>query len=149
MITKLSSQQSDFESKLSALLAWESVSNKQVADTVDEIIASIKEMDSLLGYIITRLETLDIYNQLNIIIVSDHGMTDVSSKRIIVLDDYISRMDALYIRGRGSHVQFDIKEGYNEYEDIFVKELTTIPKCKYWKKCFYRAIFCNWATCSN
>ena len=42
MITKLSSQQSDFESKLSALLAWESVSNKQVADTVDEIISSIR-----------------------------------------------------------------------------------------------------------
>jgi histidinol dehydrogenase len=42
MIAKLSSQQSDFESKLSALLAWESVSNKQVADTVDEIISSIR-----------------------------------------------------------------------------------------------------------
>ena len=42
MITKLSSQQSDFESKLSALLAWESVSNKQVAETVDEIISSIR-----------------------------------------------------------------------------------------------------------
>ncbi|MDP7553569.1 MAG: histidinol dehydrogenase [Candidatus Thioglobus sp.] len=42
MITKLSSQQSDFESKLSALLAWESVSNKQVADIVDEIISSIR-----------------------------------------------------------------------------------------------------------
>ena len=42
MITKLSSQQSDFESKLSNLLAWENVSNKQVVDTVDEIISAIR-----------------------------------------------------------------------------------------------------------
>ena len=52
MITKLSSRQSDFESKLSTLLAWESLSNKQVADTVDEIISSVRTDGdkSLIGY---------------------------------------------------------------------------------------------------
>ncbi len=42
MITKLSSAQSDFQHKLSALLAWESVSNVGVAKTVDDIIANIR-----------------------------------------------------------------------------------------------------------
>ncbi len=42
MITKLSSAQSDFDAQLSALLAWESVSNKDVAQTVDDIIATIR-----------------------------------------------------------------------------------------------------------
>jgi histidinol dehydrogenase len=42
MIAKLSSQQSDFNEKLSALLAWESVSNNEVASTVDSIISSIR-----------------------------------------------------------------------------------------------------------
>jgi histidinol dehydrogenase len=42
MITKLSSQQSDFDEKLSSLLAWEGVSNKEVVSTVDKIISSIR-----------------------------------------------------------------------------------------------------------
>ena len=42
MIANLSSTQSDFQNKLSKLLAWESVSNKEVANTVDKIIADIK-----------------------------------------------------------------------------------------------------------
>ena len=41
MITKLSSQQKDFNTKLSSLLSWESVSNKDVVDTVEEIINTI------------------------------------------------------------------------------------------------------------
>ena len=55
-----------------------------------EIISSIKEMDDLLGYTISRLKTLDIYKKLNIIIVSDHGMTNVDKSRIVLLDKYIS-----------------------------------------------------------
>jgi histidinol dehydrogenase len=42
MIAQLSTQQADFQKNLSALLAWESVSNKKIANTVDEIIANIK-----------------------------------------------------------------------------------------------------------
>ncbi len=42
MITKLSSQQPEFEAKLSALLAYEGALNKQVADTVDEIISAVR-----------------------------------------------------------------------------------------------------------
>ena len=38
MITKLSSQQRDFNTQLSSLLSWESVSNKDVVKTVEEII---------------------------------------------------------------------------------------------------------------
>ena len=42
MITKLSSQEKDFNTKLSSLLSWESVSNKDVANTVEEIINTIR-----------------------------------------------------------------------------------------------------------
>lgn len=42
MITNLNSNQPDFQEKLSALLAWESVSNTDVAKTVDNIITNIK-----------------------------------------------------------------------------------------------------------
>ena len=56
----------------------------------DEIISSIREMDALLGYTIDRLKTLDIYNKLDIIIVSDHGMANVSKDRVVLLDNYIN-----------------------------------------------------------
>jgi len=42
MITKLSSQQKDFNIQLSSLLSWESVSSKDVANTVEEIINTIR-----------------------------------------------------------------------------------------------------------
>ncbi|SMM99419.1 Histidinol dehydrogenase [uncultured Candidatus Thioglobus sp.] len=42
MISKLSSTQPDFQKQLSALLAWESVADKSVTNTVDEIITAIK-----------------------------------------------------------------------------------------------------------
>ena len=42
MITKLSSQQKDFKIQLSSLLSWESVSNKDVVNTVEEIINTIR-----------------------------------------------------------------------------------------------------------
>ena len=42
MITKLSSQQRDFNTQLSSLISWESVSNKDVVKTVEEIINTIR-----------------------------------------------------------------------------------------------------------
>lgn len=42
MIAKLTSTQFDFQEKLSSLLAWDSVSNKEVVQTVDDIITNIR-----------------------------------------------------------------------------------------------------------
>ncbi len=42
MIAQLTSTSADFNKKLDALLAWESVSNTDVANTVDEVIANIR-----------------------------------------------------------------------------------------------------------
>ena len=58
-----------------------------------EINLSIIEMDNLLGYIISQLKELEIYEKLDIIIVSDHGMTDVSEDRLILLDQHINLKD--------------------------------------------------------
>ncbi len=42
MIAKLTSTQSDFQEKLSSLLVWDSVSNKEVVQTVNDIITNIR-----------------------------------------------------------------------------------------------------------
>lgn len=52
MITKLTSSEKDFQNKLSALLAWDSVANKKVVKTVDDIINNIRKNgdDALIEY---------------------------------------------------------------------------------------------------
>jgi len=52
MINKLSSQHEDFDSQLSSLISWESVSNNEVNKIVDEIIAEIQNKGdkALLNY---------------------------------------------------------------------------------------------------
>ncbi len=52
-----------------------------------EIVAAIKLLDDHVGAIMSRLkaERLDV----NVIVVSDHGMTNISPERVIPLDDYL------------------------------------------------------------
>ena len=71
---------------------------------------------------------------LTVVVVSDHGMVNVSSDRLIILDDYISRMDDVHINGKGSHVQFDCKTYAHGYTEALIDELKLIPHCKFWKK---------------
>ena len=54
-----------------------------------KIVESIIEMDDLLGYTINKLSELDIYEQINIIIVSDHGMENTDIDRVVLIDRYI------------------------------------------------------------
>ncbi len=58
----------------------------------DELNDTIELVDSLMGVLLDRLEDIDMLDRINIILVSDHGMTEVSPERVIelhhVLDDY-------------------------------------------------------------
>ncbi len=56
----------------------------------EEVVEAIKEADELVGYIINQLKSLELFGNVNIMIVSDHGMAEVSRERLIVLDDYLN-----------------------------------------------------------
>lgn len=79
----------------------------------EEVTESIKEADNLVGYLVQRLKETQIWDTSNIIIVSDHGMTQVSRDRIIVLDDYINPGDVEIISGSPA-VMFNVKNGKKE-----------------------------------
>ena len=49
--------------------------------------------DGYLGRLLRGLERWALADRVNIIVVSDHGMANVSSRRVVVLDDYISLDD--------------------------------------------------------
>jgi len=55
----------------------------------NEIQKAVTRVDSFFGKLISGLEEKDNLDKTNIIIVSDHGMTDVSEDRLIFLEDYV------------------------------------------------------------
>jgi predicted AlkP superfamily pyrophosphatase or phosphodiesterase len=54
-----------------------------------EVKTAVRNIDALLGRLLAGLEKRKIFDRVNIIIVSDHGMTTVTSERVIYLDDYL------------------------------------------------------------
>ena len=54
----------------------------------DEVNNQIKESDNILGYLLRSLTKLDIYKKINLVIVSDHGMVEVSSEKVVNISEY-------------------------------------------------------------
>ncbi len=55
----------------------------------DEISEGIRRADEAVGLILTGLEERDLLTHVNLIVVSDHGMTEVHPSRSIFLDDLV------------------------------------------------------------
>ena len=92
-----------------------------------ETATMVTKLDSLFGVLIKKLHSTPIHTQLNIIVVSDHGMAEISSDRTITLDDYTD-MKNITQEGSGPYTllysenEFDIKKT--------VKELNHAPNLK-------------------
>ena len=62
----------------------------------DEILKAIGEMDRTIGRLIFGLKARGLFEKVNIVLVSDHGMASIHPDSIIYLDDYID-MDDVYM----------------------------------------------------
>lgn len=91
----------------------------------------VEQLDSLIGYFLNRLSELPIAGKLNIIILSDHGMADISSDRVINLSDYFSKDLFKYISG--SNPVYTLQPKPENYHEI-VSRLRTIPHLKVWER---------------
>ncbi|MEX2478978.1 MAG: ectonucleotide pyrophosphatase/phosphodiesterase [Gracilimonas sp.] len=58
-----------------------------------EVVESIKKADDLIGYLMQQMEETELKEITNTLIVSDHGMVDLSRDKIVVLDDMIDPDD--------------------------------------------------------
>jgi predicted AlkP superfamily pyrophosphatase or phosphodiesterase len=54
-----------------------------------ETLAAIRRVDSAIGRLVTGLEERGLGDDVNLVVVSDHGMADIAVDRVIFLDDYI------------------------------------------------------------
>ncbi|MFN1834816.1 ectonucleotide pyrophosphatase/phosphodiesterase [Balneola sp. MJW-20] len=77
-----------------------------------EVVSAIQRADRLMGYLLNRLEEVAELGNTNIIVVSDHGMQEVSRERIVVLDELIDP-DKVEIIAYSPAVMMNVKTGEN------------------------------------
>lgn len=58
-----------------------------------EVSNAVKKVDEAVGYLIKKLKEEGIWPNINIMIVSDHGMAELSEDKVIILDDIINLND--------------------------------------------------------
>tara|TARA_Y100000588_G_C14254860_1_gene924968 strand:+ start:316 stop:1542 length:1227 start_codon:yes stop_codon:yes gene_type:complete len=85
----------------------------------------VTQMDSVFGIIVEKMSKLDIYHQLNIIVVSDHGMAEISSDRTVNLSDY-ANMGAVIQEGSGPYAML-----YSEAKGEIEKAVTALKNAQH------------------
>ena len=87
-----------------------------------EIKDMIVQSDQILGYLLDQISALDIKDQINIIIVSDHGMSTVTEDRLVFLDDFIPK-DMVSYEGGGAILLLNQKKKQSSgFKGLFKKE---------------------------
>ncbi len=79
----------------------------------DEVTEAIAEMDEVLGYLMDELKRTGLSETTNLIMVSDHGMTDLSEEKVIFLDDIID-LDEVRVVGWGPVTMIRPEDGKRE-----------------------------------
>ncbi len=77
----------------------------------EEVIEAIKQADELVGYLMEKLESNE---SINLMIVSDHGMIEVSPSKKVTLDDFID-VNKIEIIAYSPALMFNV-EGEGEQE---------------------------------
>ncbi|XP_030054627.1 bis(5'-adenosyl)-triphosphatase ENPP4 [Microcaecilia unicolor] len=75
-----------------AVLYWnepDSSGHRYGPEDVGNMTIVLKEVDGKIEYLIKKLKHLGLWETLNVVITSDHGMTQCSKDRVIELDKYI------------------------------------------------------------
>ena len=54
-----------------------------------EVDVAIGDVDRAIGELLAGIDSLDLTDRINVIVVSDHGMAGISADRVIYLDDYL------------------------------------------------------------
>ena len=98
---------------------------------VDSVII---EMDNLLGLIIDKINSCSIRDSLNLIIISDHGMTTISKDKFIYLDKYVRGIYDLRVDGSGPVSQLFIRPTKSARKKSIFHQLKRIPNMQVYLK---------------
>jgi predicted AlkP superfamily pyrophosphatase or phosphodiesterase len=92
---------------------------------------AVRRVDGYLGRLLRGLERRHLSDAVNIVIVSDHGMAETSTDRVVVLDDYISPDDVEIIEINPTLGLFP-KPGRNEA--VYKALVNAHPRLKIYRK---------------
>lgn len=79
-----------------------------------QVYEQVSKIDNVVGYFVQRLKQSGIYNETNLIFLSDHGMAEVSEDRIIELNSFIDR-DSYSMYGKSPLWNISPKPGKENY----------------------------------
>lgn len=91
-----------------------------------EVKEAVRKVDSAIGKLLGGLRERGILDQVNIIVVSDHGMAPTSRKRVVVLDDFID-LKTVKVADWGPPVALRAIDGNNV---ALLQKLQRIPHAK-------------------
>jgi len=77
----------------------------------DEIISLVEELDAYLADFFREMRKLPVFDQLNFIITSDHGMNATSNDRRIFIEQIIDTADIEFMDGITPNTNLKVKEG--------------------------------------
>lgn len=96
-----------------------------------EMEEKLYSLDKTLGYLIDELKTNDLFDSLNLIITSDHGMEEISEKTAIFLDSYI---DTELFEAYGSRACYSLFVINETDIDYVYKTLHKVDNIEIYKK---------------
>lgn len=88
------------------------------------------KMDSIMGELSSKLNQLAIGKQINLIVVSDHGMADISNDKKVAVLDYIKPEWLGYKAVINPIMSLEAKAGF---QDSIALALKKVPHIKFWK----------------
>ncbi len=94
----------------------------------DTLVKTVESLDKLMGILSNKLNQFDIADSLNLIILSDHGMSNFNE--VVYLEDHIDTGWFEHIEGWNPNFLFEARP---EYYDTAFKVLSNIPDIKIWK----------------
>jgi len=89
----------------------------------------VVKMDSIIGVIVHKLDALSIGNKINLIVVSDHGMTNISDTKKVAVLDYLKPNWLGYHQVINPIMSIEAKEGC---KDSIAQALKKVPHIKFW-----------------
>ena len=91
----------------------------------------VEHLDSVLARLFYKISQLEIADNVNVIITSDHGMGAISEERVIVLSDFISKDEIEHCLGANPY--YLIEPAQDKKEEVY-KKLSQIKGLTVWKK---------------
>jgi predicted AlkP superfamily pyrophosphatase or phosphodiesterase len=95
-----------------------------------ETRGAVLRVDSALARLVSGLEARRIYDSVDVIVVADHGMSPISSARVVYLDDVVDSA-SVQVVNLTPNLMLGARDGDN---DALLTRLKKLPHLTVWKK---------------